>query len=94
MNPQICKRISRQTDVVLLEWLKTLVSKEEQTKVNISNIRDFIPTSSYFYVGRTLRLNFYSPKWVRKTIKKLVKLGSVVEEINLKELERALPHRN
>lgn len=94
MNPKICKRISRQTDVVLYQWLKTLVSEEEQTKISISNIREFIPKSTYFYNQRTLRLNFYSPKWVRKTIKKLVKLGSVVEEINLKELERALPHRN
>lgn len=94
MNPQLCKRISRQTDVVLYQWLKTLVSPEEESKISVDNIRDFIPPSSYFYVGRTLRLNFYSPKWVRKTIKKLVKLGHVVEEINMEQLERALPHRN
>lgn len=94
MKPQICKRISRQTDIVLCQWLKTLVTEEEQSKISISNVREFIPPSSYFYAGRTLRLNFYSPKWVRKTIKKLVKLGHVVEEINMEQLERVLPHRN
>ena len=70
------------------------MTEEEQSKISISNVREFIPPSSYFYVGRTLRLNFYSPKWVRKTIKKLVKLGHVVEEINMEQLERVLPHRN
>jgi len=94
MKPQICKRISRQTDLVLLEWLKTLVPEEEHIKLNINNIHEYIPKSTYFYTQRTLRLNFYSPKWVRKTIKKLVKLGHVVEEINMEQLERVLPHRN
>ena len=60
MNSQICKRISRHTDVVLYE---------------------------YFYNNRTLRLSFYSPKWVRKTIKKLVNLGRVIEEITMQDLE-------
>jgi hypothetical protein len=94
MNSKICKRISRQTDLVLLEWLKTLVPEEEHVKVNINNIHDYIPNSTYFYTQRTLRLNFYSPKWVRKAIKKLVKLGSIVEDMNMKELERVIPHRN
>jgi|TARA_R110000803_G_C11733351_1_gene289965 hypothetical protein len=94
MNPSICKRISRQTDVVLCQWLKTLVTEEEQSKINTSNVRDFIPPSAYFYIGRTLRLNFYSPKWVRKTIKKLVKLGHTVEDVNMELLERVIPHRN
>ena len=31
MNSQICKRISRHTDVVLYEWLKTLIAEEEQS---------------------------------------------------------------
>lgn len=87
MNSQICKRISRHTDVVLYRWLKTLIAEEEHSKISISNVRDFIPPSEYFYNNRTLRLSFYSPKWVRKTIKKLVNLGRVIEEITMQDLE-------
>lgn len=87
MNSKKCKRISRQTDLLLVEWLKTLVSEEEQEKINTSNVHSFLPDANYFYVGRTLRLSFYTPKWVRQTIKKLSKLGREVESIAMVDLE-------
>jgi len=94
MNPKICKRISRQTEVVLLAWLRTLISEEEQSQIDTSNIYQYLPPSEYFYNNRTLRLSFYSPKWVRKQIKKLAKLGNVIEEITMQDLEKAVAHQS
>lgn len=87
MNSKDCKRISRQTDLLLVEWLKTLVPEEEQDKINTSNVHQFLPSANYFFMGRTLRLSFYTPKWVRQCIKKLVKLGREVESITMIDLE-------
>ncbi len=93
MSPKICKRISRQTDKVLVEWLKTLIPEEDHSKLDTSNIYQYLPPSDYFYTNKTLRLSFYSPKWVRKNIKKLVKLGHVIEDINMGLLERVAKHQ-
>lgn len=92
MSPKVCKRISRQTDIILVEWLKTLVPEEEHSKVNSNNVHDFLPSTQYFMHNRTLRLSFYTPKWVRKCIKKLVKQGRKVESIHMEDLERLVSH--
>ena len=43
MSPKICKRISRQTDKVLVEWLKTLIPEEDHSKLDTSNIYQYLP---------------------------------------------------
>ena len=88
MSPKVCKRISRQTDKILVEWLKSIVDGDEKDKVNLDNIYSLIPPTNYFMVNRSLRLSFYSPKWVRKSIKKLFKQGMVIENISMADLER------
>jgi hypothetical protein len=87
MNSKDCKKISRQTDLILVEWLKTLVSDEEKEQINTSNIHSLLPSANYFFMGRTLRLSFYTPKWVRQSIKKLFKLGREIESITMSDLE-------
>lgn len=49
MNSKDCKKISRQTDLILVEWLKTLVSDEEKEQINTSNIHSLLPSANYFY---------------------------------------------
>lgn len=87
MNSKDCKKISRQTDLILVEWLKTLVSDEEKEQITPSNIHELLPDTNYFFMGRTLRLSFYTPKWVRQSIKKLSKLGREIESITMSDLE-------
>jgi len=87
MNRKTIKRINRHADFLLLEWLKTLISDKDYEKVSLKNMYSFLPDVNYFYANGCLRLSFYSPKWTRKSIKKLVSLGSSVEDITMKDLE-------
>ena len=87
MNSKACKAISRHSDVLLLEWLKTLVSDEAKEQINTSNIQSLLPSTNYFFMDKTLRLSFYSPKWVRKGLKKLVKHGRELATITMADLE-------
>ena len=87
MNSKVCKKISRQSKIILLEWVKSLVSDEEKEKVTAANLASLLPDTNYFFVNRQIRVSFYSPQWVRKSIKKLVKLGHKVEDITIQELE-------
>ena len=87
MNSKTCKKIRKQSKVVLVEWFKTLVSEEEYSKITIKNFRQFLPDVNYFYADKSLRLSFYSVKWTRKIIKKLVALGKPLEDITIQDLE-------
>lgn len=87
MNRKTIKRINRHADFLLLEWLKTLISDKDYEKVSLKNMYSFLPDVNYFHANGCLRLSFYSPKWTRKSIKKLVSLGSSVEDITMKDLE-------
>jgi len=87
MNRKIIKRINRHADFLLLEWLKTLISDKDYEKVSLKNMYSFLPDVNYFHANGCLRLSFYSPKWTRKSIKKLVSLGRSVEDITMKDLE-------
>lgn len=87
MNTRTCKKISRHSDLLLLEWLKTLIPKSDHDKVNVKNLHQYLPEENYFYADKQLRLSFYSPRWVRKGIKKLVRRGISVESITMTDLE-------
>ena len=87
MNSKILRKINRHADYLLLDWLRTLVSEEEYSKITIKNFRQFLPDVNYFYADNSLRLSFYSVKWTRKIIKKLVALGKSLEDITIEDLE-------
>ena len=87
MNPKTMRKINKHADNLLLEWLKTLIPEEDQSKVSLSNLNSFLPSANYFYANSSLRLSFYGPKWTRKCIKKLVKAGKELESITMQDLE-------
>ncbi len=87
MNSKTMKQINRYADYLLLGWLKTLISEEEHSKVNMSNLHSFLPEANYFYADKSIRLSFYSPKWVRKGLKKLVSRGVELHSITMEDIE-------
>jgi hypothetical protein len=87
MNSKVCKKISRQADAILFDWLKTLVPEEDHDKINKNNFKQYLPEANYFYANNSIRLSFYSPQWVRKQLKKFVKLGLRIEDTTMSDLE-------
>lgn len=90
MNSKTCKEISRQTDKILIEWLKTLLPEKDHAKIDTNNVYQYLPDANYFYTNKTLRLSFYAPKWVRKNVKKLVKAGYSIDKINMDLIEKVV----
>ena len=64
------KPIRRKARVILVEWLKTLLNKEEQDKVNVKNILGLMPNQTHYYHGDTFRLQPWSYKWIVKKLKR------------------------
>ena len=87
MNSKTMKKISRHSEVLLMEWLKGLVPEEEHHKISPSNLHSLLPSNNYLYVNDQFRLNICSYKWVRKGLKRLVSKGKQLENITMKDLE-------
>ena len=89
MKKALLKRISRHTEKLLVEWLKSLVSEEEAEKVSLDNIDSLLPDQYHFAVENQIVLAPNSPKWIRKQLKKLVSSNPNIniEAITLEELQ-------
>lgn len=63
-------KIRNKAKAILVEWLKTLLSEEEQKKVNVKNILTLLPNQTHYWQDTTLKLQPWSYKWVVKKLKK------------------------
>ena len=63
-------KIRNKAKAILVEWLKGLLNKEEQAKVNVKNILTLLPNQTHYWHGTTLKLHPWSYKWIVKKLKK------------------------
>ena len=70
MNTKKMSKIRNKAKAILVEWLKTLLSEEEQKKVNVKNVLTLLPNQTHYYSGDTFKLQPWSYKWVVKKLKK------------------------
>jgi hypothetical protein len=87
VNSKVIKKINRKADAILMEWLKGMTPEEDHDRITKDNLYSFLPDANYFYANNHMWLSFYSPKWTKKTIKKLVSLGVDVDSISMQDLE-------
>lgn len=71
MNAKKMKKINRHVDTILVLWLKTLVSEEEAAKINHDNLHSLLPAQTHIRANNRYMLSAFSPKWVRKFLKRL-----------------------
>ena len=90
MNTKGMSKIRNKAKAILVEWLKTLLNKEEQKKVNIKNILTLLPNQTHYFSGETFRLQPWSYKWVVKKLKRNPEL--TIDDLNamLKPTEKQL----
>ena len=85
MNGKKAKAIRKQSKVLLVDWIRSLLEPEEAVKINIDNYMSFMPQQTHIYVHRKMSLSAYHPKWVSKKIKQLLNIFPTltIEDINL-----------
>tara|TARA_R110000787_G_scaffold47583_1_gene115044 strand:- start:2259 stop:2552 length:294 start_codon:yes stop_codon:yes gene_type:complete len=93
MRKRIVKRINKKVDSLLLEWLKTLVSEEEAKNITPSKLKTLLPKDRYFASKRTYYLSFYTQRWAKQNIKKLLKRGKILDAITLEDLKWLMTKR-
>ena len=80
MNTKKIKPIRRKAKAILVEWLKNLLNKEEQAKVNVKNILTLLPNQTHYFSGDTFKLQPWSYKWVVKKLKRNPEL--TIDDLN------------
>ena len=70
MNTKKMSKIRRKAEQFLVIWLKGLLNKEEQAKVNVKNIFTLMPPQTHYWQGTTLKLQPWSSKWIVQKLKK------------------------
>ena len=88
MNKKTIKKINRQVPIVLVDWLRSLVDKEEHSKITVDTYKKYLPELQYISVGGTYVLGQFSERWTNRMIKKMVKDGHVLENINFEYFNR------
>jgi hypothetical protein len=93
MNRKQVKRINRLADVILMDWLRTIVPEEDQDNITEDNFESMLPEAPYFSVKKSRRVSFFTQRWAKQKIKKLYKSGVPLENIKdiswLQELNQA-----
>jgi hypothetical protein len=70
---------------LLYEWVKTLVTPEEASKMKMEDAYKLLPKQTHIYANRKLMLSAFSLKWIVKRVKKLYNKKRI-EDITLEDI--------
>ena len=79
------KKIRARAKTITIDWLKSLVNKEEADKITLENYANKMPRQTHFLWERTIYLHSCHLKWVVTRIKKLLKHKPLIA-ISLEDL--------
>ena len=85
MNGKKAKRLRKHGKEILVEWLYSVIPKEEdKQQINANNIEEYLSDQTHIYTNRKFLLSAYSLKWIYKKVKRNPDL--TLEQLN-KELQ-------
>ena len=85
MNGKKAKQIRTQSLYILYEWVKTLVTPEEASKMKMEDAYKLLPQQTHIYTNRKFMWSAFSLKWIVKKVKRLYNKKRI-EDITLKDI--------
>jgi hypothetical protein len=67
------KQVRKLSKQFVVEWLKSMLTSEEQKKVSVDNYEKYLPEERHFYANNKLMVSAYTPRWFAQRIKKVLK---------------------
>ena len=67
------KQVRKLSKQFVVEWLKSMLTEEEQKKVSVDNYEKYLPEEKHFYANNKLMVSAYTPRWFAQRIKKVLK---------------------
>ena len=87
MRRRITKKINKKAKTLLIQWVRSLLSEEEQDKITEKNFIKMLPKEEYIESKRTFYMTFYTYRWAKQGVKKLLKAGYNLEQITIEDLK-------
>mgnify|MGYP003662648289 CR=1 FL=1 len=82
MNVKKLKKIRKRIKPLQVEWIKSLLIKEEAEKVTIENLDLLLPEQThYFGANGSVYLSYMTDKWIMKILKRYPYINTL-EELN------------
>ena len=72
MRRRITKKINKKAKALLIQWVRSLLSEDEQDKITEKNFMKMLPKEEYIESKRTFYMTFYTYRWAKQGIKKLI----------------------
>ena len=71
MNGKRAKELRRRGRQILVEWLRSIIPDEEDSKqINVNNLEEYLSEQTHVYLNRKFMLSAYSLKWIYKRVKR------------------------
>ena len=71
MNGKRAKEVRRKGRQILVEWLRSIIPDEEDSKqINVNNLEEYLAEQTHVYLNRKFMLSAYSLKWIYKRVKR------------------------
>lgn len=67
------KQVRKLSKQFVVEWLKSMLTEEEQKKVSVDNYEKYLPKEKHFYANNKLMVSAYTPRWFSQRIKKVLR---------------------
>ena len=86
MNGKKAKQIRKKARELVVDWLKTMLVKEESSKVSVDNIEKYLPEQPHVFANNKMIVSAYTPRWFTQRIKKLVNKKNI-KDITWSDIE-------
>ena len=86
MNGKKSKQIRKKARELVVDWLKTMLVKEESSKVSVDNIEKYLPEQTHVFANNKMIVSAYTPRWFTQRIKKLVNKKNI-KDITWSDIE-------
>jgi len=67
------KQVRKLSKQFVVEWLKSMLTEEEQKKVSVDNYEKYLPEEKHFYANNKLMVSAYTPRCFSQRIKKVLR---------------------
>ena len=67
------KQVRKLSKDFVVQWLKSMLTEEEQKKVSVDNYEKYLPEEKHFYANNKLMVSAYTPRWFAQRIKKVLR---------------------
>lgn len=73
MNRRLSKKINQKTIDIFIDWLGSVMSAEEASKIEKSKYKEYVPNNAYYYAHGSLKNSLFTPRWIKRKLKRMYK---------------------